>query len=199
MGSSSPEHSGRPQANISEPSNDFNFRREAQTHHASKPSHVAPTIVTSGINTPEVEHADAELRPDSSTPEKPVTCSSLPKKGQLAILTLARLSEPLTQTSLQAYPLLPTEVFYCGPISDSLLVGPVGGYGMDGTERSLVDWLVWHLYLLFGVRFSRNFATAAVFRTLNGVLNSNVGVSRTMVSEIIVEKSMLIQYVWKKN
>lgn len=33
----------------------------------------------------------------------PVSWSSLPRKDQLAILTLARLSEPLTQTSLQSY------------------------------------------------------------------------------------------------
>ncbi|CAD6590031.1 MAG: hypothetical protein ASARMPRED_004532 [Alectoria sarmentosa] len=33
----------------------------------------------------------------------PVAWRDLPKKSQLAILTLARLSEPLTQTSLQAY------------------------------------------------------------------------------------------------
>jgi hypothetical protein len=32
---------------------------------------------------------------------KPVTWSSLPHKGQLAILTAARLAEPLVQTSLR--------------------------------------------------------------------------------------------------
>ena len=40
-----------------------------------------------------------------TSPPKPqqVPWRSLPKKGQLALLTFARLSEPLTQTSLQAY------------------------------------------------------------------------------------------------
>jgi len=33
--------------------------------------------------------------------EKPVTWKSLPRKSQLAILTLARLSEPLVQSSLR--------------------------------------------------------------------------------------------------
>ncbi|KAJ5225307.1 hypothetical protein N7468_006532 [Penicillium chermesinum] len=212
MGSSSPEHSGRPQANISEPSNDFNFRRsqegEAQTHHASKPSHVAPTIVTSGINTPEVEHADAELRPDSSTPEKPVTWSSLPKKGQLAILTLARLSEPLTQTSLQAYlfyqlrsfdPSLPSATisaqagvlqasFTAAQFLTAFWWGRLADTEWMGRKRVLLIGLFGTCISCLGFGFSRNFATAAVFRTLNGVLNSNVGVMRTMVSEIIVEK-----------
>lgn len=36
--------------------------------------------------------------------EEPVTWRSLPHRRQLIILTLARLSEPLVQTSLQVYP-----------------------------------------------------------------------------------------------
>lgn len=39
-----------------------------------------------------------------------------------------------------------------------------------------------------GFGFSRSFVAAAVFRTLGGVLNSNVGVMRTMIAEIIEEK-----------
>lgn len=38
----------------------------------------------------------------SEKPE-PVSWKSLPRKDQLFILTMARLSEPLTQTSLQSY------------------------------------------------------------------------------------------------
>uniref|UniRef100_A0A093Y3V9 Glucose-6-phosphate 1-epimerase n=1 Tax=Talaromyces marneffei PM1 TaxID=1077442 RepID=A0A093Y3V9_TALMA len=41
--------------------------------------------------------------PESEEKEKPISWSQLPKKSQLLILVLARLSEPLTQTSLQAY------------------------------------------------------------------------------------------------
>ena len=39
--------------------------------------------------------------PTMKTNEKPVTWMSLPQKSQLAILTIARLSEPLVQTSLR--------------------------------------------------------------------------------------------------
>jgi hypothetical protein len=42
-------------------------------------------------------------QPLLSEKSKPVSWKSLPRKDQLFILTLARLSEPLTQTSLQAY------------------------------------------------------------------------------------------------
>ena len=41
--------------------------------------------------------------------EEPVTWKSLPHRSQLIILTLARLSEPLVQTSLQVSALFPTE------------------------------------------------------------------------------------------
>ncbi|KAJ9640294.1 hypothetical protein H2199_005833 [Coniosporium tulheliwenetii] len=41
--------------------------------------------------------------PEHPPKEPPVTWRSLPRKDQLIILTLARLAEPLTQTSLQAY------------------------------------------------------------------------------------------------
>ncbi len=39
--------------------------------------------------------------PTMKKKEKPVTWMSLPRKDQLAILTIARLSEPLVQTSLR--------------------------------------------------------------------------------------------------
>ena len=39
----------------------------------------------------------------AKTKNEPVTWMSLPKKGQLAVLTIARLSEPLSERSLAAY------------------------------------------------------------------------------------------------
>lgn len=55
----------------------------------------------------EEEEEDREGRESRSLEQKqaenvePVTWKSLPKRSQLVILTLARLSEPLVQTSLQ--------------------------------------------------------------------------------------------------
>lgn len=40
---------------------------------------------------------------ESEKKDEPVTWRSLPHRRQLIILTLARLSEPLVQTSLQVY------------------------------------------------------------------------------------------------
>jgi hypothetical protein len=140
--------------------------------------------------------------------EKPVTWSSLPKKGQLAILTLARLSEPLTQTSLQAYmfyqlksfdPSLPDSKisaqagilqgsFTAAQFITAVWWGRLADAEWMGRKRVLLIGLMGTCLSCVGFGFSRSFATAMVFRTLGGILNSNVGVMRTLVAEIIVEK-----------
>ncbi|KAJ5960202.1 uncharacterized protein N7479_007352 [Penicillium vulpinum] len=140
--------------------------------------------------------------------EKPVTWSSLPKKGQLAILTLARLSEPLTQTSLQAYmfyqlksfdPSLPDSKisaqagilqgsFTAAQFITAVWWGRLADAGWMGRKRVLLIGLMGTCISCVGFGFSRSFATAMVFRTLGGVLNSNVGVMRTLIAEIIAEK-----------
>ncbi|TKA67961.1 hypothetical protein B0A49_11535 [Cryomyces minteri] len=69
---------------------------------------VARVPPTAGVAIPQIEEDEgpvATIPPPLASAEKesPVTWRSLPRKDQLAILTFARLSEPLTQTSLQAY------------------------------------------------------------------------------------------------
>jgi hypothetical protein len=140
--------------------------------------------------------------------EKPVTWSSLPKKGQLAILTFARLSEPLTQTSLQAYmfyqlksfdPSLPdSEItvqagilqgsFTAAQFLTAVWWGRLADAEWMGRKRVLLIGLLGTCISCLGFGFSRSFTSAMVFRTLGGVLNSNIGVMRTLIAEIIVEK-----------
>lgn len=145
--------------------------------------------------------------------EKPVTWMSLPKKGQLAILTFARLSEPLTQTSLQAYmfyqlksfdPSLPDSKisaqagilqgsFTAAQFLTAVWWGRLADAGWMGRKRVLLIGLMGTCISCLGFGFSRSFVSAAVFRTLGGVLNSNVGVMRTMIAEIIAEKKYVLQ------
>jgi hypothetical protein len=140
--------------------------------------------------------------------EKPVTWSSLPKKGQLAILTFARLSEPLTQTSLQAYmfyqlksfdPSLPdSEItvqagilqgsFTAAQFLTAVWWGRLADAEWMGRKRVLLIGLLGTCLSCLGFGFSRSFTSAMVFRTLGGVLNSNIGVMRTLIAEIIAEK-----------
>lgn len=140
--------------------------------------------------------------------EKPATWLSLPKKGQLAILTFARLSEPLTQTSLQAYIFYQLKSFDPS-LSDSTISGQAGtlhacytaaqfflsvfwGRLADservGRKSVLLVGLLGTSISCVGFGFSRSFMMAALFRTLGGILNSNVGVMRAMIAEMIDDK-----------
>lgn len=158
-----------------------------------------------------------EAPPPSSPPSSPPTTQDkpgpvawrdLPQKSQLAILTLARLSEPLTQTSLQAYmfyqlksfnPSLPSSTisaqagmlqgsFTAAQFLTAILWGRMADAEWGGRKRVLLIGLAGTGVSCVGFGFSRTFGQAMVWRTLGGALNGNVGVMRTMISEIIKEK-----------
>lgn len=140
--------------------------------------------------------------------EKPVTWATLPRRGQLAILTLARLSEPLAQTSLSAYlfyqlksfdPSLPDAsissqagliqaAFTAAQFFTAVLWGRAADSERIGRKRVLLIGLGGTCFSSLGFGFSRTFFQAAIFRTLGGLMNGNVGVMRTMISEIVREK-----------
>lgn len=150
---------------------------------------------------------DNTKKEEEST-EKPVTWLSLPRKSQLAILTIARLSEPLTQTSLQAYifymlrsfdPSLPDSTisaqagllqgsFTAAQFLTAVFWGRLADSEVVGRKRVLMIGLLGTCVSCVGFGFSRGFWGAMVFRVLGGVLNSNVGVMRTMIAEMVVEK-----------
>lgn len=140
--------------------------------------------------------------------DKPVSWKDLPHKGQLAILTMARLSEPLTQTSLQSYmfyqlksfdPSLPDSTiseqagmlqgaFTAAQFATAIFWGWAADADWGGRKRVIVIGLLGTCISCVGFGFSRTFVQAALFRILGGALNGNVGVMRTMISEIIKEK-----------
>lgn len=146
--------------------------------------------------------------PISQTKDRPVTWRSLPKKSQLFLLMLARCAEPLTQTSLQSYMYYQLKSFD-PDLSESTVASQVGlmqgsftmaqfitaflwGKAADsskiGRKRVLVIGLLGTGVATLGFGFSRTFLTAMIFRSLGGALNGNVGVMRTMISEIVEEK-----------
>ena len=157
-----------------------------------------------------VEEDESPPQPSSSHPadDKPVTWGSLPRKGQLAVMTLARLSEPLTQTSLGAYVFYQlksfdpsksdSEIAYQAGILQAsftaaqFLTAVMWGRAADseriGRKRVLLVGLWGTCFSVLGFGFSRSFLQAAIFRTIGGVLNGNIGVMRTMISEIVKEK-----------
>ncbi|KAL1959681.1 hypothetical protein VTO42DRAFT_1267 [Malbranchea cinnamomea] len=145
---------------------------------------------------------------DEEDEKKPASWRSLPHKSQLAIITFARLSEPLAQTSLQAYmfyqlksfdPSLPDATiskqtgiiqgcFTAAQFVTSVFWGRLADTETFGRKRVLLVGLLGTAISCLGFGFSKSFISAAIFRTLGGALNSNIGVMRTMISEIIEKK-----------
>ncbi|KAM0723765.1 hypothetical protein Q7P37_000755 [Cladosporium fusiforme] len=143
---------------------------------------------------------------------KPIAWSELPKKGQLAILTIARLSEPLTQQGLQSYMFYQLKSFTLpngDAPSDSTVAKQAGVLAASFTGAQFLTAMMWgrladsetfgrkRVILIgllgtavgsLGFGFSKSFAAAVFWRCLGGILNGNIGVMRTMISEIVREK-----------
>lgn len=180
-------------------------RRDAAGSDAGTlPPAILPTLSSIAIIPP----TGKTSKDSKDSKEPPVTWASLPKKRQLALLTLSRLSEPLTQTSLQSYMFyqlqsfdrsLPASTiasqvgllqacFTAAQFLTAILWGRIADKAWAGRKRVLLVGLTGTCISCLGFGFSRSFAAAVFWRATGGALNGNVGVMRTMISEIIVEK-----------
>ncbi|KAF7875106.1 hypothetical protein EAF04_002278 [Stromatinia cepivora] len=140
--------------------------------------------------------------------EKPASWLSLPRKDQLFILALARMAEPIVQSSINSYmffmlrffnPSLPDSTissqagylsggFTAAQCLTAMIWGRVADKASVGRKNVLIIGLLGTLTSTVGVGFCRSFAPALFFRCLGGALNGNVSIMRTMTSEIIREK-----------
>ncbi|MCJ1462988.1 hypothetical protein MMC07_001592 [Pseudocyphellaria aurata] len=140
--------------------------------------------------------------------DEAVSWRDLPNKKQLALLTVARLAEPLSQSSLQAYmfyqlqsfdPTLPASSislqagvlqasFTGAQFLTAILWGRIADSERGGRKRVLLVGIMGTCVSCVGVGFSTSFVSATLFRAFGGAMNGNLGVLRTMVSEIISEK-----------
>lgn len=158
------------------------------------------------------------LQADSSTsysdPQPPVikpqviSWASIPRKGQLAVIVFARLAEPLSERSLTSY--LFYQLQWFNPELDASEIAKQAGYltamfaasqcltsiwwghAADsprlGRKRVLTIGLVGSALSALGMGFSTSLPMAFFFRFWAGALNGNVGVLRTMVSEVVADK-----------
>jgi len=74
--------------------------------------------------------------------EEPVTWMSLPHKRQLTVLTLARLSEPLVQTSLQSYMFFQLKSFDPS-LPDSTIAAQAGVMQASFTGAQFLTAMIW--------------------------------------------------------
>uniref|UniRef100_A0A093VZV7 Putative membrane protein n=1 Tax=Talaromyces marneffei PM1 TaxID=1077442 RepID=A0A093VZV7_TALMA len=95
------------------------------------------------------------------------------------------LTSGLSHLSTSRY--LPRQ-FHSRTVPDFCMVGESSCSHRVGRKRVLLVGLFGTLISCVGFGFSRSFTAAIIFRILGGLMNSNVGVMRTMISEIIVEK-----------
>ena len=70
----------------------------------------------------------------------------------------------------------------------AIMWGRMADAEWGGRKRVLLVGLAGTGVSCVGFGFSRTFGQAIVWRTMGGALNGNVGVMRTMISEIIKEK-----------
>ena len=143
-------------------------------------------------------------------PKDPRTVSwaSMPSKGQLAVIVFARLAEPLSERSLTSY--LFYQLQWFNPDLDAAEIAKQAGYltavfaaaqcltsmwwghAADdprlGRKRVLVIGLTGSALSALGMGFSTSLPMAFFFRFLAGALNGNVGVLRTMVSEVVADR-----------
>ena len=169
---------------------------------AESPRNVGGLSIATTLRTPKTPKTPKKEEPEN------ITWLSLPHKGQLTILTLARLSEPITSTSLQSYlyhqlasfnPDDPGAVistrtgfvlsaFPAAQAVTSVFWGRIADSPRFGRKTVLVVGLLGTAVGTVGYGMASSWRVAVFWRLVSGMLNGNVGVLRTMISEIVREK-----------
>lgn len=146
----------------------------------------------------------------ASSKRKVATWSELPNKSQLALLTISRLAEPLTQTSLQSYMFYQLKSFDASQTDDAISSqagllaasftaaqfltaipwGRAADSEMVGRKSVILIGLLGTMISAIGFGFSRSFYTAVCWRVVGGALNGNVGVMRTVsaVCSLVIQE-----------
>ena len=157
---------------------------------------------------PTIRTTNDVASPPKKQKRQTVAWKDLPRKRQLVVITLTRLSEPLVQTSLQSYmfyqlkwfdPSLPDSTiasqagvlhasFTALQFLTAMIWGRIADSPRFGRKTVVLIGLVGTLCSCLGFGFSTSFWQALFFRSLGGATNGNVGVLRTMISEVVREK-----------
>ncbi|KAJ3463706.1 hypothetical protein MRS44_008492 [Fusarium solani] len=136
-----------------------------------------------------------------------VSWASMPSKGQLAVIMLVRLAEPISERSLTAYLFYQlqwfdksldassiakqaghlTAAFAASQCVTSMWWGRAADSPVLGRKGVLVIGLLGSAVSALGMGFSTTYRSAMLLRMLAGALNGNVTVLRTMVSEVVVD------------
>ncbi|OTA62875.1 MFS general substrate transporter [Hypoxylon sp. EC38] len=133
---------------------------------------------------------------------------SLPRKDQLAVLFLCRLVDFLQVASLQAYVFFQLKslddtlsdsqissqagilqgAFTGAQVLTAIIWGKLGDATWCGRKRVLLIGLFGTAISCIGYGFATSFFWAVFYRASGGAINGTVGIIRTMIAEITVER-----------
>ncbi|KAI1272496.1 major facilitator superfamily domain-containing protein [Xylaria sp. FL0933] len=188
--------------------------RHARTTSLQVHDNEPPLPSPEGFEQMIIANHDAEVEVQTPPPmsEKklagPVTWMSLPRKDQLAILFLSRLVDFLQVASLQAYVFYQLKSFddtltdaqissqagllqgaFTGAqVLTAFLWGKAADASWCGRKNVLIIGLFGTAISCIGYGFATSFWTAAFWRAAGGGINGTVGIIRTMIAEITVER-----------
>lgn len=175
---------------------------------ASRPRVAAFSPRTNQTSNPRGLHLQQPLEKETKSSKEAVAWRDLPHKQQLIVIVLTRLSEPLVQTSLQSYMFYQLK-FFDPSLSDAVIASQAGILHASFTAAQLFTAMLWGriadssrfgrkkvvlvglagtMVSCLGFGLSTSFWSALLFRILGGITNGNVGVLRTMISELVREK-----------
>ncbi|KAI2627173.1 major facilitator superfamily domain-containing protein [Xylaria nigripes] len=149
-----------------------------------------------------------QISPIITKKDAPVTWMSLPRKDQLAILFLSRLVDFLQVASLQAYVFyqlrsfdrtladaqissqagLLQGAFTGAQVLTAFLWGKAADASWCGRKNVLIIGLFGTAISCIGYGFATSFWSAMFWRAAGGAINGTVGIIRTMIAEITVER-----------
>ncbi|KAF2964578.1 hypothetical protein GQX73_g8993 [Xylaria multiplex] len=185
---SSGHSTGRPSLEVDfrDGDGDGGDNRQAANIAASRPGalHVETGAVTADVP------GDHGVRRPNEPSKNVIGWKDLPKKDQLLVITLARLSEPLTQTSLQAYMFYQLQ-WFDPTLPDAVISAQAGILHASFTAAQFFTAMLWGRIAdskLVGRKTVILIGLFGTCQSLGGITNGNIGVMRTMISETIREK-----------
>ncbi|OCK78866.1 MFS general substrate transporter [Lepidopterella palustris CBS 459.81] len=140
--------------------------------------------------------------------DKRVSYLSLPHKAQLVILCIARLVDPLAQSSIQSYMFYQLKFFNpsasdasistqagilvgaktAAQVCTGMLWGRLADSDLGGRKAVLFIGLTSCCIAYVGYGLSRSFPAAVAWQVFGGAMNNNVAVIRCVVAELNPEK-----------
>ncbi|KAK6362948.1 hypothetical protein TWF730_000399 [Orbilia blumenaviensis] len=150
--------------------------------------------------------SESELENRDDVEDEEIGWMSLPRKKQLIVLALCRLSEPITATSLLSYVYYfikslpgadsPEEISRRAGVmvaafsTSQFITGMIWGRLSDiyGRKPIIMMGLFGTTIASLGLAFSNSFYWAVAMRMMAGGSNATTGVLRTIVAELIKEK-----------